>query len=380
MTHTVVLGAGPGGLTAATELAQRLPPGHQVTLVDERDRLMMGLAKLGILDGRRTRAASERPMRDVERKGVRFLHARVESVDAEARTVRAGGETLVADHLVLAMGARLDPSAVPGLAAAGRNLYAAEGVEALHRDLLLMRDGAELLVLVTALPFKCPPAPYEAAMLAKAFLDARRVRARVTVATPEPQPLPVAGPECGATVTGYLEERGVGFLPNHKVREVDAAARVVRFEDGAERAFDVLAFVPPHRGPEPLAALVDASGFVPADPRTLATRHPDVYAVGDCNVVKLANGKPLVKAGVMAEGEARVVAENVAARILGRPPTAAFDGKGHCFLELGGGLATEVHGDFYATPSPVVAARPPSRRSLEAKAAFEADRLARWLG
>ena len=382
MTHVVVLGAGPGGLSAATELADRLPPGSTVTLVDERDRFLMGLAKLGILDGRRTRAASERPLRDVERRGVRFVQARVERVDAATRTVQAGGESLRADHLVLAMGARLDAQAVPGMAEAGRNLYAAEGVEQLHHDLQRVRDGQEVLVLVAATPFKCPPAPYEAAMLAKAFLDARGVDARVAIATPEPQPLPVAGPECGATVTGYLEERGVAFLPGRKVVAVDPQHRVARFEGGEERAFDVLAFVPPHRAPAALvdAGLADANGFVPADARTLATAHPDVYAVGDCNVVKLANGKPLVKAGVMAEAEGRVVAENVAARVAGRQPPAAFDGRGYCFLELGGGLAVEVHGDFYATPNPIVAARPPSRKSLEAKAAFEAERLQRWLG
>lgn len=382
MTHTVVLGAGPGGLTVATELAARLPPGHQVTLVDEKDRFMMGLAKLGILDGRRTRNATERPLRDVERKGVRFLNARVEHVDPAARTVRVAGQTLMADHLVLAMGARLDAAAVPGMAQAGRNLYAVDGVEALHADLAALRSGTDVLVLVAGLPFKCPPAPYEAAMLAQAFLRARGVDARVTVATPEPQPLPVAGPECGATVTEYLDERGVEFLPNRKVVEVDAAGRVARFDGGETRRFDVLAFVPPHRAPLPLveAGLTDASGFVPVDARTLQTKHADVYAVGDCNVVKLANGKPLVKAGVMAEGEGRVVAENLAARILGQPPRAAFDGKGFCFLELGGGLAMEVTGDFYATPAPRVVASAPTRRSLESKASFESERLQRWLG
>jgi sulfide:quinone oxidoreductase len=232
------------------------------------------------------------------------------------------------------------------------------------------------------MPFKCPPAPYEAAMLAKAFLDGRGVRANVTLASPEPQPLPVAGPECGATVREWLTERGVEVLSNHKPVAVHTARKEVRFENGATRRYDLLAAVPPHRAPQVLhdAGLVNEAGWVPVDARTLATRHPGVWAIGDCNVVKLANGKPLVKAGIMAEGEGITVARNIASRVRGEPEGARFDAKGGCFLELGGGLAVEVVGDFYATPDPIVAAQPPSRASLEAKKRFESERIARWLG
>jgi sulfide:quinone oxidoreductase len=222
------------------------------------------------------------------------------------------------------------------------------------------------------MPYKCPPAPYEAAMLAASFLARRGVRAEVAIASPEPQPLPIAGKECGDTVRSWVEERGVRVLNGRQVVEVLPGR--VRFADGGEEPFDVLAVVPPHKPPPLVAQLF--GGWAPADAATLATALPDVWAVGDCTVVKLANGKPLVKAGVMAEGEARVVARNLAAG----ETVARFDGKGSCFLELGEGLGVEVAGDFYATPQPIVAARPPSKASLEAKHRFEAERLARWFG
>jgi sulfide:quinone oxidoreductase len=373
MMRTVVLGAGFGGLTAATELAAARIPGHDITLVDERDAFLMGLAKLEILDGRRSRSLAERRLRDVERHGVAFVKGRVEAIGERDVTVR--GERLPFDHLVLALGARLVPEAVPGLAEHALDLYSVSGIEAIHRE-LARHEPRDVLVLVTSLPFKCPPAPYEAAMLARAYLDQHvgEGAGRVALATPEPQPLPIAGRECGDVVRAWVEERGVEYLPGKKVARVEPG--VVRFEDGTTRSFDVLAAVPPHAPPSVLGE------WVPADAATLSTaRGPNVWAVGDCNVVKLANGKPLVKAGVMAEGEASVVARNLVAKLRGEAPTARFEGRGGCFLELGRGEAVEVAGDFYAQPNPIVATlSAPSAAALRKKEAFERERLQRWFG
>lgn len=212
-------------------------------------------------------------------------------------------------------------------------------------------------------------------MLARAFLDDHgNPAARVTLATPEPQPLPVAGAECGAAVREWIEERSVEYLPGRAIASVERG--VARFADGSARRFDLLVAVPPHRPPRVLG-----DAFVPADPGTLATGRRNVWAVGDCNVVMLANGKLLVKAGMMAEGEGAVVARNIAARVRGEREAARFDGRGSCYLELGHGLAVEVEGDFYAKPHPVVAATgPPSAAALERKEAFERERLERWFG
>lgn len=380
-THTVILGAGFGGLACAAELAQALPPGHRVTLVDEKPSFLMGTTKLWLLDGRRRLGEGEHAVRGIERLGVRFLQGRVTRLDPATRTVEVGAERLVADHLVIALGASLAPDALPGLAEGAHNLYTPQGAARAHEALAAFQGG-DVLVLVSSMPFKCPPAPYEAAMLAKAFLEGRGVQARVSVASPEPQPLPVAGPECGATVREWLTERGVEALNGHKPVSVDPSRKEVRFENGVTRRYDLLVAVPPHRAPALLreAGLVDESGWVPVDPATLATRVPGVWAIGDCTFVKLANGKPLVKAGVMAEGEGVTIARNIASSVRGEPETARFDGKGGCYLELGRGEAVEVVGDFYATPNPIVVAKPPSKASLEGKKRFEAERIARWLG
>ena len=71
------------------------------------------------------------------------------------------------------------------------------------------------------------------------------------------------------------------------------------------------------------------------DPGTLATAYPGVFAVGDVTQIKLANGLPLPKAGIIAELEGTRVGAAIAADVRGESAPAPFDGRGHCFLELG---------------------------------------------
>ena len=97
-------------------------------------------------------------------------------------------------------------------------------------------------------------------------------------------------------------------------------------------------------------------GWIPVDQRTLATRFPGVYAVGDVTSV----GTP--KAGVFAEGAARVVADQLIARIRGEAEPAGYDGTGACWIEFGDHQVGRVDVDFFSTPGhPTGTFTPPSR-------------------
>jgi sulfide:quinone oxidoreductase len=78
---------------------------------------------------------------------------------------------------------------------------------------------------------------------------------------------------------------------------------------------------------------------------------------------------PLVlpKAGVMAAAEGEVVAANIAADLAGAPPAAAFDGKGHCFIEVGEGKAVRGDGDFFGLPHPAMTVRTPDAEQYRSK-------------
>jgi sulfide:quinone oxidoreductase len=118
---------------------------------------------------------------------------------------------------------------------------------------------------------------------------------------------------------------------------------------------------------------------VPVDPHTLATSAEGVFAIGDVAQVPIAGGKFLPKAGVFAHAEAEVVARRIEREAAGREPSAVFDGKGSCFVEMGDGVAAFATRDFYAEDGPSVRLRRPGRRWHLAKVAFEKFWFRRWL-
>lgn len=370
----LILGGGIGGLVAARRLRKQLPKAHRIVLIDRETRFLFQPSLLWLMTGLRSPEKITLPLAALARKGIEVVHGEIERINPESRTVHAGGQSYRGDYLVIALGAVLAPEAVPGLAEAGHNLYSLEGAQNLRDARLTLREG-RLVVLVSGVPFKCPAAPYEAAMLLEYDCRKRKVRDAVTIAlySPEPGPMPVAGPEVSQQVRQMVEAKGIVYHPEHAVTQVDPAARRIDFANGASVAFDLLVYVPPHRAPRVIAeaGLTGDSSWVPVNRHTLETRFPGVYAIGDVTGIPLITGKPLPKAGVFAHGEAEVVADNLVHLITGKGKPVSFTGHGECFLETGDGQAGFGSGDFFAEPAPQVTLRPPSRTLHLGKVAYE---------
>jgi sulfide:quinone oxidoreductase len=370
----VILGGGVGGVVAARELRKRLPRQHRVVLVDREREHLFAPSLLWLMVGLREADSIKRPLKRLERKGIEVRLGEVEKIDPEARRVTVAGETLEADYLIVTLGAELAPETVPGLQDAGHNFYTQAGAEGLRAALESTRKG-RIVVLTAAPAYKCPAAPYEAALLIDADLRKRGLRDAVTVDVyaAEPGPMGVAGPEMSGAVKQLLEAKGIPYHPEHQVKTVDAAARRLEFANGAQADFDLLAYVPPHRAPRVVreSGLASESGWISVDRHTLETRFAGVYAIGDVVSIPLKLGKPLPKAGVFAHGQAVVVAKNIASVIAGRAAGERFNGHGECFIEIGGGKAGFGAGDFYAEPKPLLTVRPPSWRLHLGKVLFE---------
>jgi len=377
----LILGGGVGGSVVATELRRFVPPEHRITVVERADRFVLGASLLRVITGELEPEAAVRPTRALERHGVEVVAAQVESIDPARRRVVAGGRSLGADHLVIALGADLDPSAIPGLDRAGHSFYSLEGAVGL-RDGLARLERGRLVVLTAAPAYKCPAAPYETAMLLEWQLRRRGVRERVSIDlyAAEPAPMGVAGPAVSAAVRSLLESKGIAYHPGHQVERADPAARRLRFSNGAEAEFDLLAFVAPHRAPEVVrnAGLTAEAGWVAVDRATLRTRFERVWALGDVTGIPLKMGKPLPKAASFARGQAEVVAQAIAAEVTGKGRAAPYVAMGECWVETGDGMAAFGHGDFFGDPVPAVALAPPSAEAHLAKQAWEAEWLARW--
>lgn len=382
MTRVVILGGGFGGLTVASELAARKFRSVEITLVDQRPNYVMGLAKLWALDGRRMMDAGRREYADLERRGIHFIRGVVRDIDLEKQRILVDRTPVDYDVLVVALGAELSTEKIAGFAP-NMDLYTEAGVEHLRHQIETI-DSGRVLIMIASMPFKCPPAPYEAALLVDAMLRKRGVREKIEMrlSTPEPHPMPVAPPEVGNRLAQLLASKQIDFKPGHHPTSIEPNARLVHYENGAKLNFDVLIGVPLHRAPAVVrnAGLTDETGWIPVDAATLRTQHPNVWAVGDIVSIRLANGKLLPKAGTLAANQATVAAQHIAAQIVGTPTTAKFEGHGVCFIETGDGHAIPGHGSFFATPHPTFEFGPDSETGLREKEQFEKRFMQHWFG
>ena len=379
-TTTVILGGGFGGISAANSLRRLLTAEHDIVVIDETPRFHVGAGKTWIMLGERTYEQVSQSRLALLAPGVRLVEAKVQSIGLSDRTVSLGSETLKWDFLVIALGADLNPASVPGLAEAAHTFYTVEGAQRLK--LALERfSGGDVAILIPKAPFKCPPAPYEAALLLHQAFERRGIggKARLSIHTVEGTPMATAGPEMGQYIKGELAQRSIAFFPQRATVRVDGTANRVVFNDGSEARYDLLIAIPPHEASKLVrdAQLTNQSGWIPVDPQTLQVKRPAdatrMYAVGDVTVVPLPGRyKPdialsLPKAGVFAEAHGRIAAHQIAARISGRTAGEAFDGKGYCYLETGAKRAVKADGSFFDLPHPFMEKRTPDEAQMRDK-------------
>lgn len=381
MSRVVVLGGGFGGVAAANELRTCLNEGDEVVLIDRHDGFAMGFAKLWDLAGTRPIEEGTRSLADLAHRGITVVQAEVTAVDPATLEVSTSAGSFAADALIVALGAPPHPAHRRLLQGPdAHDLYDIQALPAMHQALDAITDG-RVVISIFGGPFKCPPAPFEAALIVDRRLRERGVRDNVdvVVTTPMPMTVPVAGVDASRYVADHLEAQGVELRAEQLITDVDTTARQVRFGDDA-LDFDLLLGVPADSLPEVLqsSGLAGSSGWLEPDPHTLRLPgHQRIYAIGDCTQIPTPSGQ-LPHAGVFAAAHGRVAARNIAAQLTGSG-SARFDGHGYCFLELPDQRVAFVQGNFYADPSDVTLA-PADHAQFLHKQAYEHDHLVEWFG
>jgi sulfide:quinone oxidoreductase len=373
--RVVILGAGFGGLELSTMLSEALGDEVDVTLIDRSDAFVFGFSKLDVMFGRATLEEVRLAYRDIVKPGVRVLRETVTAIDPEARRVTTDAGVHDADVLVIALGAEYDFDATPGLAEGGNEFYSVAGAERLAGIIPTFSHG-HVVIGVCGAPFKCPPAPSECALLLDDQLTARGVRdaCQISFVLPLGTPVPPS-PETSAALTAEFARREITLIPGRRVTAIDPARSVATLDDGAELSFDLFLGVPRHRAPDVvLASGMTEDGYVPVDSATLRTRFPGVYAVGDVATA----GVP--KAGVFAEGAARVIAQSLIHEHRGGDPAGPHLGQGTCYIEFGDGRVGSVDIDFLSGPSRTGTFNAPSAALVAEKERFGSSRRARWFG
>ena len=296
----LILGGGMGGVVAANELRKKLSAEHKIVLIDRSASHFFYPSLLWVLEGTRTPEQIVRNLDRLNRKGIEFHQVEITKIDPVGQKAEAGGAAYTYDYLILALGAELDYGAIPGMDEQNC-LYALPGILK-TRERLKTFEGGKVCVVIASTPFRCPAAPYEAAMLLDAIFKKMGIRNKVDlrIFTAEDQPMPVAGPKIGAALRSMLEIQGIKYHPKLKLASVDNQKKEITFAGGEKYAFDLLTVVPVHKAPEVVkaAGLLGESGWAPVNPATLETKYPGVFAIGDVTGIKLPNGKALPKAGV----------------------------------------------------------------------------------
>ncbi|MBN1530133.1 MAG: FAD-dependent oxidoreductase [Thermoleophilaceae bacterium] len=374
-TRVVVLGAGFGGMELSTMLSEEAGDLVEVTLVDSGDSFVFGFSKLDVLFGRTAVDSVRLPYSSFRHPSVRLLRETITAIDPAAKVVATDAGTHEADILVVALGADYDLTATPGLAEAGNEFYSVPGAARLA-EILAAAEPGNYVIGVCDAPYKCPPAPSECALLLHNHLVARGIReeSTITFTIPLPSPVPPA-PEASRALLAEFAERDIRFVPGVRIASLDGARGIVLLDDGRELPYDVFLGVPKHHAPQVvLDSGMAEDGYIPVDPSTLASRFPDVYAVGDVATA----GVP--KAGVFSEGAAKVVARSIIARLHGGEAPAPYDGVGICYVEFGDDRVGRVRVDFLSGPKPTGSLDGPNAGYAAEKGEWAASRRARWFG
>jgi sulfide:quinone oxidoreductase len=350
---------------------------------------MMGLVNLWILSGTRTLEESKIALNRLENKGIRFLNDKVTGIDVGSKTVTIGRSQnlkLEYDYLVVALGTEYAVEEVNGfLENGGFNLYDADHVPKLREKILTLKKG-RIAICVTSIPYKCPPAPYEASLLINDILvkNGTRDSIYIDIYTPTPMSLPVAGAKVSQDVVNLLNSNHINFHPLHKIKTVLDKEKI-EFENGNTVNYDLLIGIPPHKVPAVLrnsGLLKQGQNWINVNKFSLKTDYENVFAIGDANEIKVNENMVIPKAGVFAEAQAKVVSQQIVDDIennRNKLSSPKFDGKGFCFMEVGDKKAGYIATDFYNEDGPVTLLEPPSKESYEKKLDFERSKISEWL-
>jgi sulfide:quinone oxidoreductase len=358
MHRIVILGGGVGGTLTANLLVRKLR--HEVDtgdveimVIDAHGQHVYQPGFMYIAMGGERASALQRPERSLLDKRVTLIVQEVVAIDPSSRHVElADGLRLGYDSLVLATGSRIVPEDIEHFTTEAHHFYSAEAAERL-RVALDAFSGGRIVIGIAGMPYKCPPAPLEVAFLIESELQERGLRSFAEIHFCSPIGRAFTIESVSDMATPILEEKGIELHTFFNVETIDPTRKVITSLEGEELPYDLLILVPPHRGAQVLidAGLAPApGGWLPTDRHTLQVgERDDIWALGD------ATDLPLSKAGSTAHFEAPVVAERVAARVLGRAPAgkhADYEGRVMCFFEIGDGKGTMLRFDYDHPPQP----------------------------
>lgn len=373
-TKILILGAGFGGLELSSRLSDALADQVEITLIDKNEGFIFGFSKFDLMLGYSTKPEVTMFYRDIAKPAVDFRQETILSINPTNRRVTTDKQEYESDVLVVALGAEYSVEKTPGFAGDGHEFYSVPGAIALNEVLQTFKSG-KLVIGIIGQPFKCPPAPCEAAILLDEWFEERGLSDDIEISVVSQWGVPIPpSPDGTKAILEKFSERGLDFVTERVITSLDPDKKVAMCEDGTEIPYDLFLGIPIHRVP----AVVEEAGlsendWIPVDDRNLATKFPGVFAIGD------VTSAPVPKSGVFAESAARAVANHLIAEITGKGEPEPFDGKGSCYVEFGDQLVGRMDAEFFPGTQPTAPFAGPSLLVAQEKLEFATVRRKRWI-
>ena len=363
MAHIVIMGAGIGGMPAAYELREALPPEHRITVVNKTDYFQFVPSNPWLAVGWRDRDTVTLPIAQyLERKKIGFIAKEVTQIDAPGNKLTLiDGQTLDYDYLIIATGPQLAFDEVPGAGpvSSGGGGFTHSICHVDHAQ-EFFANYQEFLknpgpIVIGAMPgASCFGPAYEFSMIVDTDLRRRKLRSKVpmTYITSEPYigHLGLGGVgDSKSMLESEFRNRHIKWITNAKTTKVEQGKMFVTEvnDQGAvvkdhEVAFKMSMMLPAFKGVGPVAAvpnLCNPRGMVIIDEFQRSKAYKNIFSAGVCvaippgEVTPVPTGCP--KTGYMIESMMTAICHNLADELAGRPVAATGTWNAVCLADMG---------------------------------------------
>lgn len=350
-SRVIVIGGGMAGATVAKYL-RHWGDGIDVTLIERSSSYTSNILSSLVLTGQRSIGSLAYGYDALKAKyGVNIVIGDVVAIDPVAvKVTLAGGQTLIADRIVLAPG--IDCDLTPGLTgfdAMPHAWKAGPQTTLLANQLQAMRAGGTAILTIPKAPYRCPPGPYERACLLADWLKVHKPDSKLIVLDANPDF--VAEKDNFSNAFLGLHGGVIEYHNNAEVTQADPASMSVRTAGGTFRG-DVINLIPRQRAGALLAAagLANATEgrFGAVNVLSYASTVPGaekVHIIGDAS----ATTQP--KAGHIANQEAKVCADAIVRLLAGGQPDPAPVTNSSCYSTITMSQASWLHAVFQYDPA-----------------------------
>lgn len=355
MKKLVILGAGTAGTIMLNKLHGELNKSEwQITIVDQHETHYYQPGFLFIPFGIYSKKDVVKPKRDFLPSDAEVIISEIDKIEpTENRVLLKNNRVLNYDYLIIATGAKINPSQTEGMKDKlwQKNIfdfYTIEGACGLA-NFFKHWQGGKLVINITEMPIKCPVAPLEFAFLADSYFTERGIRDKVDIHFVTPLPGAFTKPKASSILGDFLNKKNIRLTTDFNIARVDNDEKKIVSWDESEVPFDVLVTIPTNMGDDVIArsGMGDELNFIPTDKHTLRSiDHKNIFVIGD------ATNLPSSKAGSVAHFEADILFENFLNAIEGRELSAKFDGHANCFIESGFGKGILIDFNYDTEPLP----------------------------